>query len=116
MSDGECEEAFKKLKEICTSITILGLAVILYQNQDEVDYVMDYAGRSLGRTKCKYLAHKQEFLALKWEITGQFHKYLYSNTSVIYTDNNLLTYILTSAKLDATGHHWVASLANYNFA
>ena len=23
---------------------------------------------------------------------------------------------LTSAKLDATGHHFVASLANYNFA
>ena len=31
-------------------------------------------------------------------------------------DNNPLTYVLTSTKLDATGHHWVASLANYNFA
>ena len=30
-------------------------------------------------------------------------------------DNNLLTYILTTAKLDATGQRWVASLANYNF-
>ena len=27
----------------------------------------------------------------------------------------LLTYILTTAKLDATGQRWVASLANYNF-
>ena len=26
-----------------------------------------------------------------------------------------LTYVLTSAKLDATGHHWIAGLANYNF-
>ena len=33
----------------------------------------------------------------------------------MYTDNNLLTYILTTAKLDATGQQWVASLANYNF-
>ena len=33
----------------------------------------------------------------------------------VYTDNNLLTYILTSAKLDATGQGWVASLANNNF-
>ena len=32
-----------------------------------------------------------------------------------YTDNNLLTYVLTSAKLDATGQRWVASLANYDF-
>ena len=30
-------------------------------------------------------------------------------------DNNLLTYILTTAKLDATGQRWVASLANYKF-
>ena len=33
----------------------------------------------------------------------------------MYTANNLLTYILATAKLDATGQRWVASLANYNF-
>ena len=31
----------------------------------------------------------------------------------MYTDNNPLTYILTTAKLDATGQRWVASFANY---
>ena len=33
----------------------------------------------------------------------------------MYTDNNPLTYILTTANLDATGQRWVTSLANYNF-
>ena len=33
----------------------------------------------------------------------------------MYTDNDPLTYILTSNKLDKTGHHWVAGLTNYNF-
>ena len=33
----------------------------------------------------------------------------------MYTDNNPLTYMLTTAKLDAIGHRWIASLANYNF-
>ena len=33
-----------------------------------------------------------------------------------YTDNNPLTYVLTSAKLDATGQRWIATLANYNFS
>ena len=33
----------------------------------------------------------------------------------IYTDNNPLTYVLTSAKLDACGQRWVAKLVNYNF-
>ena len=32
----------------------------------------------------------------------------------MYTDNNPLTYILTTAKLDATRQRWVASLVNYN--
>ena len=33
----------------------------------------------------------------------------------VYTDNSPLTYILTTAKLDAMGHRWVAGLDNYNF-
>ena len=43
------------------------------------------------------------------------HEYLYGNTFVIYTDNNLLTYVLTCEKFDVTGHCWVAILENYNF-
>ena len=46
----------------------------------------------------------------------KFHEYLYvSKPFEIYTDNNPLTYVLTSAKLDAYGQRWVAKLANYNF-
>ena len=30
-------------------------------------------------------------------------------------DNNPLTYVLTTAKLDAASHCWITSLANYNF-
>ena len=56
-----------------------------------------------------------EFLALKWAVSDQFHEYLYGWTFDVYTDNNPLTYVLTSAKLDATGQCWVASLANYTF-
>ena len=33
----------------------------------------------------------------------------------VYTDDNPLTYVLTTAKLDATGQRWVAALAMYNF-
>ena len=52
---------------------------------------------------------------LKWAITDRFHEYLYGGQFDVYTDNNPLTYILTSTKLDATGQRWVTSLANYNF-
>ena len=52
---------------------------------------------------------------MKWAITEQFHEYLYGNAFDVYTDNNPLTYVLTTAKLDAMGHRWIAGLANYNF-
>ena len=32
----------------------------------------------------------------------------------VRTDNNPLTYVLTTAKLDATGHHWFVALSSYN--
>ena len=32
------------------------------------------------------------------------------------TDNNPLTYVLTTAKLDATGHQWRADLSLYDFS
>ena len=38
------------------------------------------------------------------------------NEFVVHTDNNPLTYIFSSAHLDAAGHRWVASLADYNFS
>ena len=40
---------------------------------------------------------------------------MYGGTFEVHSDNNPLTYVLTMAKLDATGQRWVASLANYNF-
>lgn len=60
--------------------------------------------------------HKLEFLALKWAITEKFSDYLTGQTFSVFTDNNPLTYVLTSAKLDATGHRWVAALSSYNFS
>ena len=32
----------------------------------------------------------------------------------VYTDNNPLTYVLTTAQLDAMGHRWITGLTNYN--
>ncbi|MCG8622444.1 MAG: DDE-type integrase/transposase/recombinase, partial [Proteobacteria bacterium] len=74
-----------------------------------------YASRLLSKTEKNYDAHKLEFLALKWSVTERFHEYLYGGKFDVYTDNNPLTYILTTAKLDATGQRWIANLASYDF-
>ena len=80
-----------------------------------MDHIIAYANQTLSKSEKNYDAHKLEFLALKWSVPERFHEYLYGGHFQVYTDNNLLTYILTTAKLDATGQRWVASLANYNF-
>ena len=88
----------------------------MYQvDDDKHQRVIAYASHSLSNTEINYPAHKLEFLALKWALTDRFHEYLYGGQFDVYTDNNPLTYILTSAKLDATGQRWVGSLANYDF-
>ena len=75
----------------------------------------------MNDTEQRYYSNKQEFLALKWAITEQFHEYLSPygknrNEFVVRTDNNPLTYIFSSTNLDATGQRWVAQLASYNFS
>ena len=80
-----------------------------------MDAVTVYANRSLRKVESHYPVNKLEFLILKWVVVKKFHKYLYGLTFNMYTDNNPLTYVLTTAKLYAASHHWVTSLANYNF-
>lgn len=78
--------------------------------------VIAYASRGLSKSERNYPTHKLEFLALKWAITEKFSDYLTGQTFSVFTDNNPLTYVLTSAKLDATGHRWVTALSSYNFS
>ena len=93
-----------------------GLGAVLYQVQDGQKRVNTYASRSLSKSERNYPAHKLDFLALKWAITVMFHEYLYGSEFQVYTDNNHLTCVLTTAKLAVTGHRWVAALSNYTFS
>ena len=76
----ECQDAFDKLKELCTSTpilactdfrksfklhtdaSILGHGAVLYQEQDGVEKVISYANQSLSKLESKYPIHKLEFL------------------------------------------------------
>lgn len=130
----ECDVSFQTLIEKLTSAPVLGFAnsklpyvlhtdaslhglgAALYQHQDGHLRVIAFASRGLSNCEKRYPTHKLEFLALKWAITDKFCDYLYGAEFVVMTDNNPLTYILTSAKLDAAGHRWLASLSNFNFS
>lgn len=80
--------------------------------------VIGYGSRTLTPAEKNYHLHsgKLEFLALKRAICERFRDYLfYAKSFTVYTDNNPLTYVCHTAKLNATGHRWVAELADFNF-
>ena len=136
----EAREAFDHLKAACLQAPILsfpdfnkpflletdtsrrGLGTVLSQKQADGWYhLIAYASHVMNETEQRYHLNKQEFLALKWTVTEQFHEYLSPygknrNKFVVRTDNNPLTYIFSSANLDAARQRWVAHLASYNFS
>lgn len=95
-----------------------GLGAVLYQKQNNKLKVIGYGSRTLTPAEKNYYLHsgKLEFLALKWAICDKFRDYLYyAPTFTVYTDNNPLTYVLSSARLNAVGHRWVGELADFHF-
>ena len=128
----EALEAFEQLKMCCMTAPILafanskefqletdasseGLGAVLSQKQpDGKWHLIAFGSHELKGGEAKYHSSKLEFLALKWAIMEQFREHLRYRPFTVLTDNNPLTYILTTLNLDALGHRWVAALASYN--
>lgn len=98
-----------------TDASTIGLGAALYQLQDGQLRTIAFASKKLSKSEMRYPAHKLEFLALKWAVTEKFSDYLYGTTFTVVTDSNPLTYILTSAKLDATSYRWLSALSTFSF-
>ena len=96
-----------------------GLGAVLYQRKEDKKLkVISFASRTLSPAEKNYNLHsgKLEFLAMKWAVTERFRDYLINGPPFeVVTDNNPLTYVLTTAKLNATGLRWIAELANFRF-
>ena len=91
------------------------LGAVLSQKQSDGKYhLIAFASQTLNNHEENYHSSKVEVLVFKWAITGHFKEYLMHGKFTVCTDNNPLTYILTSPNLDATSHCWVGALASYN--
>ena len=83
-----------------------GLGVVLSQKQADGQYhLVAYGSQALTAHEKNYHSTKVEFLALKWTITEHFKEYLLYQFFLVRTNNNPLTYIMTTPNLDTTGHH-----------
>ena len=127
-------KAFNTLKQACMSTLVLtfsdhtkeflletdasreGLVVVLSKRQADGWYhLVTYGSRALTDHERNYHSTKLEFLVLQWAVTEHFKEYLPYQHFLVRTDNNPLTYILTTPNLDATGHWWVGALVRFNF-
>lgn len=131
--DQACRQAFRKIINCLIHAPLLafadptkpyilhvdasmnGLGAVLNQEYSEGLRPVAFASRKLSHSEQRYPVHQLEFLALKWAVVDKFHDYLYGAKFTVRTDNNPLTYVLTSARLNATGHRWLAALATYDF-
>ena len=132
----ECTTSFETLRKKLISAPILGypdfllpfileidashdgLGAILSQDQDGCRVVLAYASRSLHGAECnmdRYSSMKLELLAMKWAISEKFRDLLIGAKFTVYTDNNLLSYFLSTTKLGATETRWAAELAIFNY-
>ena len=110
------EEAFHTLKKKCATAPVLAFADLKKPFLLETDASKYALGAILQQVQedgryhpvANYHSSKLEFLALKWAMTQQFKSiyiYLMYQPFTVRTDNNPLTYVLTTPNLDATGHH-----------
>ena len=130
----EALKVFEALKQACMQSPVLaftdytkdflletdaskeGLGAVLSQKQEDGWFhPAAYGSQALTTHEKNYHSTKLEFLALKWAIMEHFKEYLLYQPFLVRTNNNPLTYIMSTPNLDATGHCWVGALAKYNF-
>ena len=99
-----------------TDTSKLGFRAVLSQKQSDGRYLpMAFGSRVLHGAEVNYHSTKLEFLAMKWSIE-YFQTYLLGHHFKVQTDNNPLTYFLTSTNMDAMKQGWINELAKYNFS
>ena len=99
-----------------TDVSKLGLGAVLSQKQSDGRYhPVAFRSRALHGAEVNYHSIKLEFLAMRWSIE-HFQTYLLGCCFKVCTDNNPLSYFLTSLNMDAIKQRWINELGKYNFS
>ena len=128
-----CQKSFDKMIENLTSAPLLAypdcnkpfimscdasdiaIGQVLSQLDDEnLEHVVEYAGRSLRKSELNYTVTDKEALAI---IEGfrKFHTYLYGNHTTVITDHQALEHVYKNPKLTGRIARWNILLQNYDY-
>ncbi|CAN6576777.1 unnamed protein product [Malus baccata var. baccata] len=110
--DEECEKAFKHLKEMLTSTSIIvppdwslpfelmydasdyALGAVLGQMKDKQPHIIYYASWTLNDAQLNYSTTEKKLLAVVFAL-DKFRSYLLDTKFIIYSDHAALKYLLT---------------------
>ena len=99
-----------------TDASKLELGAVLSEKQSNWSYhLVAFGSRALHGVEVNYHSTKLEFLAMKWSIK-HFQTHLLGCSFKVCTDNNPLTYFLTSPNMDAMKQRWINELVKYDFS
>lgn len=128
----DCEQSFKKLKEILinppllqypnfeetfnitTDASSFALGAILSQGKIPNDKPVAYAGRVLNEAETRYSTIEQEMLAIIWGVK-HFRPYLFGKKFNIITDHKPLTWMFNIKDPSSRLMRWRIRLEEYHF-
>ncbi|CAB4435127.1 unnamed protein product [Rhizophagus irregularis] len=100
---------------LITGASGIGLGAVLAQKDDKgLEYVIEYASKSLNRTEQRWPITEQECYAIVWGIQ-HFHKYLINRKFEVVTDHAALKGLMTAKVPKGKRSRWVMELEQYDF-
>lgn len=126
------EDAFQRIKEACaqplalhrpdfrrpfvlqTDASAIGIAAVLYQEDQGRRLVVSYASATLTPTQRRYHCNEQECLAVVWA-TKKFRPYLEDREFILRTDSRALTWLDRTKEQKAKLTRWALHLQDLSF-
>ncbi|GBN88061.1 Retrovirus-related Pol polyprotein from transposon 297 [Araneus ventricosus] len=91
-----------------------GIGAVLYQNIGNVERVIAYFSKSLGKPEINYCVTRKELLAIAKSIKHFYH-YIYGRKFLLWTDHASLRWLLNFKEPEDQIARWIQRLQEYDF-
>ncbi len=106
---------FSKVFILHTNQSALGISAIFGQLDGEgKEYVIVYTSQKNNKADSNYSSYERECLVTIWAII-HFRPYFYGTNFTLYTNHQLIKWLMTNDKLIGKLAHWALILQEYEF-
>jgi hypothetical protein len=97
-----------------TDASGVGIAAVLYQEQQHTRRIISYASARLNEAQRRYHINEQECLAIVWAVK-KYRPYLEEGPFILRTDNKALLWLNTAKESNAKLTRWALHLQEFSF-